>query len=85
MCHNAQTGVTAMLLTRLSSSEKDARRVTSSPRHKLKSKFFKKMFFLILCLFDFSAILLLLVLQTPVVGFTNLYQSIRVTMHVVMN
>ena len=42
-------------------------------------------FFLILWLFDFSVIISLLDLQAPVVGFTHLYQSIRVTMHVVMN
>ena len=42
-------------------------------------------FFLILWLFDFSVIILLLDLQAPVVGFTSIYQSIRVTMHVVMN
>ena len=42
-------------------------------------------FFLILWLFDFSVSLLVLVLQAAVIGFTNLYQSIRETMHVVMN
>ena len=52
---------------------------------KRKSKLFIHFFFLILWLFDFSGILLLLVLQAAVIGFTNLFQSIGVTMHVVIN
>ena len=61
-----------------------------APRHAIittraEIKILYTFFFLILWLFDFSVIILLLVLQAPVVGFTNLYQSIRVTMHVVMN
>ena len=56
-----------------------ARHVTSSPRHELKSKFFIIFYFLILCLFDISALLLLL--RVPVVILTNLYQGIRVTKH----
>ena len=56
--------------------------VTSSPRHELKSKLNLFFFFPIRWLFDFSALLLL---KAPVVIFTIIFQSLRVTMHVVMN
>ena len=58
-----------------------ARRIKSSQRHELKSKFFRIFFLPDTLAVRFIGSSFTLVLQAPVVVFTNLYQSLRVTKH----
>ena len=92
MCHNAKTGVTATLLSIIfepktaAIHERQTRFALRQTRAQIKIK--SLFFFLILCLFDFSALLLLLGFASSsclIYTFISKHIYICVTMHVVKN